>query len=333
MKLWRSHKKSIVSLCLITLSICYSSVSDVHPQTKIPRVVYFHPGVRSYTELLTASFLSGLKDVGLSVGANLIIDYRYGEGKPETYRKIAKEIVLLSPDIIAAASTPVIEAVMRETKTIPIVMLAAADPLGSGLVASLARPGGNITGMSMRSPEVGGKRVELIKEILPKTRRVVMFWNPSNNSHPITLKHSRAVATALDLELQEIVVQNPTDFDTAFKRFLAVKADAFTLIRDTFHLLNRERFVKFAAHHKIPAIYDGREFAISGGLMSYTPNHIELYRRAAIYVDKILKGANPANLPVEQTMRAEFIINLKTAKEIGLTIPPEMLVLADQVIE
>jgi putative ABC transport system substrate-binding protein len=327
------RKKAPLGICLIAFSICLSFAGGVRAQTKIPRLGYFHPATRSTSAPLTAAFLAALKNLGLIVGINVIVDYRYGEGKVESYPKLAKEIVLLQPDIIVAASTPIIEAVMRETKKIPIVMLAAADPVGSRLVGSLARPGGNVTGSSMRSPEVGGKRLELIKDILPKTRRVVIFWNPSNNSHLITLKYSKPIAAALDLELQAIVVQNPADFDTAFAHFLAIKADAFTVIRDTFHLLNKERFVEFAAQNKLPAVYDGREFALAGGLMSYTPNHLDLYKRAAIYVDKILKGANPANLPVEQTMRAEFIINLKTAKEIALRIPPEMLTLADQVIE
>lgn len=328
------QRVTLISLLCI-LSVHFGSVSEVQPQTKIPRVAYFNPGPgpSGFSAQMIESFHSGLRDVGLNVGNNLVIDYRYGNGEVDTYPDIAKGLVALKPDVIVTTSTPAIEAVMRVTKTIPIVMAAAGDPVGSGLVASLARPGGNVTGLSMRSPEVSGKRLELIKDILPKARRIVIFWNPTNNSHPPMVKGSRAAARALNLELESIAVQKPSDLESGFKRFLAIKADAFTIIRDPFILMNRKRFIDFAAHYKIPAVYDGREFPLGGGLISYTPNHLELHRRAAIYVDKILKGANPATLPVEQTMRAEFIVNLKAAKQIGLTIPPEMLALADQVLE
>lgn len=333
MKNWSRRKKYALFIWLVTSAIYFGSVGEVRPQPKIPRVVLFFPGTASYLAPLKEAFLSGLKDVGLIVGTDLVIDYRGGEGRVDRYPEIAKGIVALTPDVIVTASTPAIEAVMRETKKIPIVMAAAGDPVGSGLVSSLARPGGNVTGLSMRSPEVSGKRLELMKDILPRARRIVIFWNPTNNSHPPTLKDSRTAARPLNLELQSIAVQKPADIETGFKNFLAMKADGFTVIRDSFILIKRKQFVDFAAQNKIPTVYDGREFVLAGGLMSYTPNHLDLYRRSAIYVDKILKGANPADLPVEQTMRAEFIVNLKTAKQIGLTIHPEMLTLADQVIE
>jgi putative tryptophan/tyrosine transport system substrate-binding protein len=330
---WSRHKKSVLFIWLMPLSVYFSSVSQVHPQAKIPRVVLFYPGATSYLAPLKESFLSGLKEVGLTIGTDVVIDYRGGEGQIDRYPEIAKDIVALTPDVIVTASTPAIEAVMRETKKIPIVMAAAGDPVGSGLVSSLARPGGNVTGLSMRSPEVSGKRLELMRDILPRARRIVIFWNPTNHSHPPTVADTRAAARALHFELQPIAIQKLSDIEPAFKNLLARKADGFTLIRDSFILTNRQQFVDFAAQNKIFAIYDGREFAMAGGLISYTPNHLDLYRRAGIYVDKILRGANPANLPVEQTMRAELIINLKAAKQIGLTIPAGVLSLADQVIE
>ena len=322
------------TLCLLILSSCCGPVSDVWPQTQIPRVVFFTPATADYAKPLIEAFRLGLSDVGLVEGHDIVVDYRHGERqRVGNYAEVARGLIALKPRIILAASTPYIDALRQETKTIPIVMLAAADPVGSRLVASLARPGGNVTGMSMRSPEVSGKRLELIKTLRPKARRVVIFSNPTNKSHAVTLKDSGAAARSLNLKLENIALTTLSDLDSGFAAFLAMKADAFTTIRDELILRNRKRFIEFAVRAKVRAVYDGREVPLDGGLMSFTPNHLDLYRRSAIFLDKILKGANPAMLPVERTMRTEFIVNLTAAKQIGLTIPPEMLTLADQVIE
>jgi putative ABC transport system substrate-binding protein len=185
----------------------------------------------------------------------------------------------------------------------------------------------------MRSPEVSGKRLELIKEILPNIRRIGVIWNPRNASHAVILRESQETAKSMKLDLHPLVVQKPADFDSAFASLVRAKTGAFTLFRDSFILVHAKRLVDFAAKNRIPAVYDGREFTLAGGLMSYTPNHLDLYRRAAMYVDKILKGSNPGDLPVEQTMRAEFLLNLKAANQIGLKIPPEVLARADRVIQ
>ena len=333
MKQVTTSKTSWIMVWLLAWFTCFASVTEVLPQPKIPRVAMLLPGSTSHTEKLIEAFLSGLKDVGLTAGSDLVIENHYAGADVNRYREICRRIVALQPSVIVVASTPLIDAVIRETKNIPIVMAAAADPLASGIVSSLSRPGGNVTGMSMRSPEVSGKRLELIKALLPNARRVIAFLVPTNHSHAAILKDSGIVAQALNLELLTIAVQTPSTLDSAFKSALAMKADVFTLFRDALFLRKRKQVVEFATQNKIPAVYDGEEFALAGGLMSYTPNLLDLYRRAAPYVKKILDGANPGDLPIERTMRAEFIINLKAARQIGLTIPPEMLMLADQVIE
>jgi len=328
-----NRKKFCLVVYLVTLSICFGSVSEGLPQPTIPRIAFVIGGSDDYNKPLIAAFQSGLADLGLIKGTDFMIDYHLGHGKVDTYPEFAKAIVARTPSCIVAGSTHMIEALMRATKTIPIVMGAVADPLASGFVNSLARPGGNVTGLSMRSPEMNGKRLELIKELLPKARRIAMFWNSTNKIHHDIVALSQGTARLLNLELQTIEISRLSDFKLAFDMFLRLKADAFINILDAFMIMHRQQFINFAARYKIPAVYDGSYFPLEGGLMSYTADFQDLYRRAAVYVKKILAGANPANLPVERARRAEFIINLKAARQIGLTVPPEMLMLADQVIE
>jgi putative ABC transport system substrate-binding protein len=301
-------------------------------QNKVPTVGLLLPGSLSYGEPIVEAFRQGLRDLGYTEGKNIVIEYRTGEGKLDRYSQLATELVNLRVDVIVTSSTPAIQAAKNATKTIPIVMAAAADPVGTGLVASLAHPGGNITGSSMRSPEVSGKRLELIKEIAPKARRVGVLWSARNAASEYSLTDSQVAAQAIGFQLQSVKIQSPHDFDWGFDELIRGRAEAFTVFRDSLLLMNLNRLLAFATKHQLPAVYDGREFALAGGLMSYTPNHLDLYRRAATYVDRILKGAKPRDLPVEQTMRAEFIINLKTADATRIKIPPEMLQRADKVI-
>jgi ABC-type uncharacterized transport system substrate-binding protein len=278
------------------------------------------------------AFLEGLREVGYVEGKNIVVEIRYAAGRLDRYPELAAELVNLKVDVIVTASAPAVQAVRSATRTIPIVMAAAADPVGAGLVASLARPGGNVTGLSMRSPDLSGRRLQLLKEVVPKVHRVGILWNPTNDGSAASWRNSETIAPRMRLELRSIQVQRLSDFDIAFNSLIGDRVNAFSVLRDAFLNQNVDRILEFATKSRLPAIYEAREFVLAGGLMSYAPNHSDLYRRAAAYVDKILQGAKPADLPVEQPMRAEFMINIKAAKQIGLAIPSEVLQRADKVI-
>jgi ABC-type uncharacterized transport system substrate-binding protein len=317
---------------LTVLFLAPGHLAEAQPK-KVPRIGVLHPGASFYAAPLIEAFSQRLRELGYVEGKNIRIEYSYAEGKRDRYVELATNLADRKVDVIVVASTPAIQAVKRATTTIPIVMAAAADPVGTGLIDSLARPGGNITGSSMRSPEVSGKRLELIKEVVPKAKRVGILWNPTNESNYINLKDTLAAAQSMGLQLLPVKVEDPSAFDAGFKALVKGRINAFTVFRDSLLLVHSKQFVAFAAKNRLAAVYDGREFTLGGGLMSYTPNHLDLYRQAATYVDKILKGAKPADLPVEQPMRFEFIINLKAAKQIGVTIPPNVLARADKVIK
>jgi putative tryptophan/tyrosine transport system substrate-binding protein len=273
-----------------------------------------------------------LEEVGYQDGRNIVIVYRMSDGNPDQYPELAAELVSLKVDVILTGSTPATQAVKSATKTIPIVMAAVADPVGVGLVASLARPGGNITGLSMRMTDLSGKRLQLLKEVASGIQRVGVLWNPVNDSNRVSWRESKVVAQAMGLQLQSIEVQSQSDFARGFEALTRERVDAFTVLRDPVIMVHLQRILEFAAKVRLPAIYEASNFVFAGGLMSYSTNLSDLYRRAANYVDKILKGTKSADLPIEQPMKFEFIINLKTAKEIGLTIPPNVLARADKVI-
>jgi putative ABC transport system substrate-binding protein len=278
------------------------------------------------------SLREGLKELGYVEGNNIVLHTRHGMGKFDLYPDLAAELIALNVDLIVTGSTPASMAVKNATNTIPIVMAAVADPVGTGLVASLARPGGNITGLSMRTPELSGKRLQLAKEIVSEVRRVGFVWNPANSSNRIGWGDTQEAAQLMGVKLQSIEVRNPADLDTGFQTLTRDRPDALSVIMDPFIMTQSKRIVQFVMKARLPAIYEAREMVISGGLMSYSTNLLDLYRRAATYVDKILKGAKPADLPVERTARAELIINLKAANQIGLSVPPALLQRADNVI-
>jgi len=243
-------------------------------------------------------------------------------------------LVRLKVDVIVALTNPVIDAVRQATQTIPIVMPAASDPVGAGFVASLARPGGNITGLTGYSPELNGKRLELLKEAFSKLSRVALLLSPNFPGSALDLKETASAARSLGLRIQPLEVRDASDIDRAFKAMIKERADALTMFPGHPALfVNRKKIVELAANHRLPAMYSLHEFVDDGGLMFYGPDLLVGYRRAADYVDKILKGAKPAELPIEQPMKFELIINLKAAKQIGLTIPPNVLVRADKVIK
>jgi putative ABC transport system substrate-binding protein len=266
-------------------------------------------------------------------GKNIQIEYRYAEGKSDRLPNLAAELVRIKSDVIVTADTPPIRAVKSATREIPIVMAVVADPVAVGLVASLARPGGNITGLANLAPELDGKRLELLKETLPTVTRVAWVWDPGNPALTVRLKRIQAAAQALGLKLQALEVRDPKELESAFETAIRARVGALlapTVMANTY----QRQFVGFAKKKRLPLIYDTKEFVEqAGGLLSYGPDLSDLWHRAATYVDKILKGAKPADLPVEQPMRFELVINLKTAKALGLTIPQTILIRADQVIQ
>ena len=302
---------------------------------KIARIGYLAANLAASPHLPEA-FRQGLRDLGYVEGRNVVIEYRDAEGKPERLPALAAELVALKVDVIVAAGTPPALAAKQATRTLPIVFATAADPVGSGLVTSLARPGGNVTGLSILAPELVGKRLELLKQAVPGVSRVAVLWQPGDfgeRTEKDMLKGADVAARALGVRLQFVEARGPADFDRAFSDMTRARAGALTVLTSNMFLIERRRLVDLAAKNRLPAVYGGREFVDAGGLMSYGPNLADLFRRAATYVDKILKGAKPGDLPVEQPTKFELVINLKTAKALGLTIPPSLLLRADEVIE
>ncbi len=300
---------------------------------KIPRIGYLLARTRADTAHLTNAFRQGLRELGYVEGQTIAIEYRWAEGRLEKLPDLAAELVRFKLDVIVTAGEASIRAARQATSTIPIVMATAGDPVGSGLIASLARPGGNLTGLSILATDLSGKRLELIKETLPKLSRAAVLWNPDNAVKVLELKETQAAARALGVTLQVAQVRGPNDFEIAFSAITRGRPDALVTLVESLTLLHRARIADFALKSRLPMIAELREFAEAGGLMTYGPSQPDLFRRAATYVDKILKGAKPADLPVEQPMRFEFVINMKTAKTLGLTIPQSILIRADQVIQ
>ena len=300
-------------------------------RSKVPRVGVLWPG--SPPDKWDEAFRQGLNALGYTEGRNILLDYRWAEGKQERLPELAQELVHLNIDLIVTISAPAIFAAKQATETIPVVFAGTSDPVRSGFVASLARPGGNLTGLSLMAPDLAAKRLELIKSVAPAASRVAMLWNASDEGMAIRVKQAELAAPALQLTLLSPELRSPADFDSAFTALTRDPPDALLTFVDPFTMRHRTRIIEFAATARLPAIYEDRIFADAGGLISYGPSVLDNCRRAATYVDKILKGAKPADLPVEQPTKFELVINLKTAKTLGLTIPPSLLAHADEVIE
>ena len=308
-------------------------VAEAQQAAKIARIGYLGRKANSH---LHAAFLQGLRDLGYVEGRNVVIEVRDAEGRNERLPALAAELVALKVDVIVAVATPAALAAKQATKTIPVVFTALADPVTSGLVTSLARPGGNITGVSFLAPEQVGKRLERLKEAVPGVSRVAVLWQPGDVPETTAknlLKEAEVAARALGVRVQFVEARGPADFDRAFSDVTRARAGALTVLTSPMFVTERRRLVDLAARNRLPAVYGLREFVDAGGLMSYGSNTADVYRRAATYVDKILKGAKPADLPVEQPTKFELVINLKTAKALGLTIPPSLLQRADEVIQ
>ena len=297
----------------------------------IPRIGILITASASSVWARLETFRQRLRELGYVEGKSIFIDYRYAEGKPERLPDLAAELVRLKVDVIVTAG-PATLAAKKASATIPIVFTAANDPLGTGLVSSLARPGGNITGLSVMAHDLDGKRLELLKEAFPKVTRVAVLWQPAGSRGNSTLTDMEAAAKALGVKLQALEVRVLEDFERAFTAARRDGAQALITSQNPLISSQQGKVLDLAAKNRLPAMYPVSEFVEAGGLMSYAPNYADLFRRAADLVDQILKGTKPADIPIEQPKKFEFIINLKTAKNIGLTIPPNLLVRADRVI-
>jgi ABC-type uncharacterized transport system substrate-binding protein len=279
------------------------------------------------------AFRNGLAELGYSEGRNIAIESRWAAGQYERLPGLAAELVRLKVDVIVTAAVPAILAAKQATQTIPIVMAVVVDPVATGLVARLARPGGNITGLSVMTPELVGKQLGMLTEIVPKASRVAVLWNPLNPGNPPQLRAAELAARTLGMRLQPVEARSPRDIDSAFAAMTKEGAGALVVLVDVMLIDQRTRIADLAATRRLPAVYGLAEHVEAGGLMAYAPNFLDNYRRAALYVDRILRGANPGDLPIEQPTKFELVINLRTAKALGLTIPPALLQRADQVIE
>jgi putative ABC transport system substrate-binding protein len=324
----RAFIASVVSVLGVPLA------GEAQQPGKVPRVGFLGPRSRSDGAPFLDAFLQGLQELGWMEGQNIAIEYRFADGRLDRLPDLATELVRLKVDVILAASTPPAVAAKNATSTIPIIMATSADPVELGLVASLARPGGNVTGLSFSvGLQVVGKELELLREIVPRARRVAVLSNPANPGNVLAIQSVKSTASALGVQLQFLEARGPNEFEAAFAAMARGRAGALLVVPDAVFGLYRARLQNLVAKSRLPAMYGLREHVEAGGLMSYAVDVRDSFRRSATYVDKILKGAKPADLPVEQPTKFELVINLKTAKALGLTIPPSVLARADEIVE
>jgi putative ABC transport system substrate-binding protein len=324
-------RKTIIVL-LSTLALASVDVVEGQQPKKVPWIGFLSAVSPSTNSARVEAFRQGLRELGYVEGKNIVVEYRYAEGKQDRVRELADELARLKVDIVVSAGPTLTRAAKEATGTIPIVMAFDDDPVGNGFVASLARPGGNITGLSNLAQDLSGKQLELLKEIVPKLSRVAVFGTSTTPGNAESLKEIELAARAFGVQAKYLDIPDPKDIDTAFQAARKGRADAVLVLSSAIIFSQRTRIADLAIKNRLPVIFPQNEFVEDGGLMSYGPNYADLFRRAASYVDKILKGRTPADLPVEQPKKFEFIINLKAAKQIGLTIPPNVLARADKVI-
>ena len=321
-----------VPLCAMLFALC--SLAAAEQPKKIAKIGYLFASTPAATAKNVEAFRQGLRERGHVEGKTFVLEIRYAEGRAERIAELARELVGLKLDVIVTGGDSAIPAVKRETHTIPIVMASSSDPVGTGFVASLARPGGNVTGLSNMSPDLGGKRLELLREVVPGLSRVAFLWIPDVRGNLLDYKETEGAASSLGVQLQSVEVVRAEDLDRAFSAVTKGRAQALIMpVASAVGFTNRGQIANFAERNRLPSVYGTREYVDSGGLMSYGPSLPDMHRRAATYVDKVLKRTKPADLPVEQPRKFELVINLKTAKRIGLTIPPNVLARADKVIK
>jgi len=324
------NHKVILLLLAASVLICFN-LAEAQQDKKVPRIGFLSATSPSAIAARVEGFRRGLRELGYMEG-NIVIEWRYAEGKLGRLSELAAELVSLKVDVIVSAGPPPTRAAKEATATIPIVMAMDTDPVGMGFVTSLARPGGNITGLSTLLPEIGGKRLELLKEIIPKLSRVAVLGTSTSPTYAPAMREIELAAKPLKVQVQHLDVLDSKDIETAFRAANKGRAQAFLMLGTPILDFARPHVADLAVKNRLPAIYPQIEYTEAGGLMYYGANTPDLFRRAATYVDKILKGAKPADLPVEQPTKFELVINLRTAKQIGVTIPPNVLVRADRVI-
>jgi len=325
-------RKNVIrlTLCAMLFALCWSA--EAQQPKKVPRIGYLAGSTPDAQSARIGAFRQGLREPGYVEGKNIVFEYRYAEGKLDRLSELGAELVRLKVDVIVSAAGSATRSAKEATSTIPIVMAQDTDPVGNGFVASLARPGGNITGLSTHYPEIAGKQLELLKETVPKLSRVAVLGTSTRPGNAQALRETELAAGALGVKLQYLDILAPKDIETAFRAASKGRADGVLALGGPVLASQRTQIADLAVKNRVPAVYGQQEYVEAGGLMTYGVSLTDLFRRAATYVDKILKGAKPADLPVEQPTKFELIINLKTAKQIGLTIPPNVLVRADKVI-
>ena len=324
--------KKMIAVFMFAFAVLGSTVPAVAQQSegKIPRIGYISNGNLG---LIEEAFRQGLRDLGFVEGRNIIVEWRFAEQQTDRLPGLIAGLIGLPVDIIVTRSTQVTTLARNATKTIPIVMTAVGDPIGSGAIASLARPGGNVTGTTTQHFETGEKRLQVLKEAVPGISRVAVMWKPKSRTSASNFPATKRAAQALGLEFMPLEIHGPDDFDGAFRAAAKWRADAVAVLSDGAMFANRTRFLRLAAEHRLPTMHSQGLWVKAGGLISYGTDFADLSRHAATYVDKILKGANPATLPVQQPTKFELVVNLKTAKVLGITIPNLILLRADKVIE
>ena len=318
----------------IAAIVAMPRAAQSQPAPRVHRVGWLGMATPKAAEHLVNAFEEGLRERGLVIGKNLVIDYRWAGGEYGRLPSLASELVRLQPDVIVAGTMATVRAAKGATNTIPIVMVTVSDPIGEGLISSLARPGGNVTGLTLTPTwAIYGKQLQLLKETVPTAKRIAFLWSPANVAAPPGVKTVEEAARSLGVELHIVGARAPDDFEQAFRTMVGARTEALLVLADGMFFGHRARLAELAIAHRLPTVFASREYAEAGGLMSYGTSSPDLFRRAAIYVDKILKGSKPAELAVEEATKFDLVINLRTAKALPLTIPPSLLARADQIIE
>lgn len=318
---------------LLGAAVVWPRVLQAQTARKLPKVGFLGNATPALEAELVEAFRQGLRDFGYNEGEDILIEYRWAEGRYERFPKLIAELIAANVDVLVTAGTPASLALQRATKTIPVVMIAVGDPIGTGLVASLGRPGGNLTGLTSIAPELEGKRLELLREVMPSVAHVAVLWNPVNPFQATSIRQLTEAAQSLRIKVLSLEARSLGEIEAAFATILEERAQALFVLADRVFLHNRARIMAFAMRERLPGVHAYRELVHAGGLMSYGPSYEDMHRRAGSYVNVILKGADPAKLPVQRPMKFNLVVNLKTASALGLKIPESILLRADEIIE
>jgi putative ABC transport system substrate-binding protein len=326
-------RTKIIRFVLCALLLAFNFQAEAQQPAKVPRIGFLGNSTPTLEANLIGPFREGLRDLGYVEGKNIVIEWRWAEGKYDRFPTLIAELIASKVDLIVTAGTPATIALKKATTTLPLVMIAVGDPVGTGLIASFAHPGGNLTGLTSISPELDGKRLELLREVVPKISYVAVLWNPTSPLQVVAEQETQAAARAMGIKVLSLGVQAQEQFDDAFAKILKERPKALLVLADRLFLHHRARIMDFATQNRLPGVHAYVELVEAGGLMSYGPSYSGMHRRAAYFVDRILKGTKPADLPVEAPAKFELVVNLKAAKQIGVTIPPEVLYRADKIIK